>query len=179
MPDSGADFANALKQAEEFGLTQKQQLAPLGLMINQTHSIGLQPLQNVRLTTTFYRDRTDETRAFAKRYEAAFDGLIPNEAHASTYSAVMHYLKAIAAAQTDEGEAVVRQMKNTPANDFEMKNVRIRADGQVMRPLYAARIKASIESKYPYDYYEITRTIPAEDAWRPAADSACNLLKTQ
>ncbi|WWP83747.1 ABC transporter substrate-binding protein [Bradyrhizobium sp. 26S5] len=74
LPDSGADFANALKQAEEFGLTQKQQLAPLGLMINQTHSIGLQPLQNVRLTTTFYRDRTDETRAFAKRYEAAFDG---------------------------------------------------------------------------------------------------------
>ncbi|UPT88810.1 hypothetical protein HAP41_0000007290 [Bradyrhizobium barranii subsp. apii] len=70
-------------------------------------------------------------------------------------------------------------MKNTPANDFEMKNVRIRADGQVMRPLYAARIKASNESKYPDDYYEITRTIPAEDAWRPAADSACNLLKTQ
>ncbi|MGY3695882.1 hypothetical protein ACVIGA_005962 [Bradyrhizobium sp. USDA 3240] len=55
-------------------------------------------------------------------------------------------------------------MKNTPANDFEMKNVRIRADGQVMRPLYAARIKASNESKYPDDYYEITRTIPAEDA---------------
>ncbi|MCD9825382.1 branched-chain amino acid transport system substrate-binding protein [Bradyrhizobium diazoefficiens] len=179
LANSGADFANALKQAEEFGLTQKQQLAPLGLMINQTHSIGLQPLQNVGLTTTFYWDRTDETRAFAKRYEAAFDGRIPNEAQASTYSAVMHYLKAIAAAQTDEGEAVVRQMKNTPVNDFEMKNVSIRADGQVMRPLYAARIKASIESKYPYDYYEITGTIPAEDAWRPAAESTCNLLKTQ
>ena len=179
LANSGSDFANAIKQAQEFGLPQKQQLAPLGLMINQTHGIGLQPLQNVRLTTPFYWDMTEETRAFAKRYQATFDGRIPNEAQASTYSAVTHYLKAVAATQTDEGEAVMRQMKATPINDFEMKNVSIRADGQVMRPLYAARIKAAAESKYPYDYYEITDTIPAEDAWRPASESACDLLKTQ
>ena len=179
LANSGSDFANAMKQAQEFGLTQKQQLAPLGLLLNQTHSIGLQPLQNVRLTTPFYWDMTDETRAFAKRFQAEFKDRVPNEAQASTYSAVTHYLKAVAATQTDEGEAVVRQMKTTPINDFEMKNVSIRADGQVMRPLYAARIKAPAESKYPYDYYEITSTIPAEDAWRPAAESTCDLLKTQ
>ncbi|MBW7965111.1 ABC transporter substrate-binding protein [Bradyrhizobium sp. BR 10261] len=179
LANSGSDFANAMKQAQEFGLTQKQQLAPLGLLLNQTHSIGLQPLQNVRLTTPFYWDMTDETRAFAKRFQAEFKDRVPNEAQASTYSAVTHYLKAVAAAQTDEGEAVVRKMKTTPINDFEMKNVSIRADGQVMRPLYAARIKAPAESKYPYDYYEITSTIPAEDAWRPASESTCDLLKTQ
>ncbi|MGY3622349.1 ABC transporter substrate-binding protein [Bradyrhizobium sp. USDA 10063] len=179
LANSGADVANALKQAQEFGLAQKQQLAPLGLMISQTHGIGLQALQNVHLTISFYWDMTNETRAFANRYKVAFDGRMPNEAHASTYSAVTHYLKAIAATQTDEGEAVVRQMKSSPINDFEMKNVSIRADGQVMRPLYAARIKAPAESKYPYDYYEIMGAIPAKDAWRPAAESACNLLKTQ
>ncbi|MGY8677768.1 hypothetical protein Q2941_08100 [Bradyrhizobium sp. UFLA05-153] len=70
-------------------------------------------------------------------------------------------------------------MKTTPIDDFEMKSVSIRADGQVMRPLYGARIKTSAESKYPYDYYEITDTIPAEDAWRPASESTCDLLKTQ
>ncbi|KRQ08304.1 ABC transporter substrate-binding protein [Bradyrhizobium manausense] len=179
LANSGSDFANAMKQAQEFGLTQKQQLAPLGLLLNQTHSIGLQPLQNVRLTTPFYWDMTDETRAFAKRFQAEFKDRVPNEAQASTYSAITHYLKAVAATQTDDGEAVVRQMKTTPINDFEMKNVSIRADGQVMRPLYAARIKAPAESKYPYDYYEITSTIPAEDAWRPASESTCDLLKTQ
>lgn len=179
LANSGADFANAMKQAQEFGLTQKQQLAPLGLLLNQTHSIGLQPLQNVRLTTPFYWDMTDETRAFAKRFQAVFNDRVPNEAQASTYSAVTHYLKAVAATQTDEGEAVVRQMKTTPINDFEMKNVSVRADGQVMRPLYAARIKAPAESKYSYDYYEITSTIPAEDAWRPSSESTCDLLKTQ
>lgn len=179
LANSGADFANSIKQAQEFGLTKKQLLVPLGLMISQTQGIGLRDLQNVRLTTPFYWDMTPETRAFAKRYSAAVNGQILNEAKAATYSAVTHYLKAVAATGTDEGDAVMRQMKNTPINDFEMKNVSIRADGQVMRPLYVARIKTPAESKYTYDYYEITGTIAPEDAWRPASESACDLLKSQ
>jgi branched-chain amino acid transport system substrate-binding protein len=178
LANSGADFANAIKQAQEFGLPPKQLLVPLGLMISQTHGIGLKDLQNVRLTTPFYWDMTDETRAFAKRFAEATDGQILNEAKAATYSAVTHYLKAVAATGTDEGDAVTRQMKSTPINDFEMKNVSIRADGQVMRPLYVARIKTPAESKYANDYYEIRGTIPAEDAWRPASESACDLLKS-
>lgn len=179
LANSGADFANSIKQAQEFGLTKKQMLVPLGLMISQTQGIGLRDLQNVRLTTPFYWDMTPETRAFAKRYSAAANGQILNEAKAATYSAIAHYLKAVAATGTDEGDAVMRQMKNTPINDFEMKNVSIRADGQVMRPLYVARIKTPAESKYTYDYYEITGTIAPEDAWRPASESACDLLKSQ
>jgi len=180
LANSGADFANAVKQAQEFGISSGgQKIAPLGLFINQTHGIGLQSLQEVRLTTPFYWDRTEDTRAFAKRYQAAFSGRIPNEAQASTYSAVHHYLKAVAAAGTDEGDAVMQKMKDTPVNDFDMKSIKIRADGQVMRPLYAARIKAPKESKQPYDYYEITATVAPENAWRPVSESECSLLKTQ
>ena len=180
IANSGSDFANVMKQAQEFGIADAgQKLAPLGLFINATHGIGLKILQGVRLTTPFYWDRTDETRAFAKRYQAAFNQRMPNEAQASTYSAVRHYLKGVEAAGTDEGTAVMAKMRAAPVNDFEMKNVPIRADGQVMRPLYAARIKAPAESKYPYDYYEIVSTVAADDAWRPVAESACSLLKTQ
>jgi branched-chain amino acid transport system substrate-binding protein len=179
LANSGSDFANAVKQAREFGLTQKQMLVPLGMMISQTHGIGLQDLQNMPLTTPFYWDMTADTRAFAKRFSEASGGQILNEAKAATYSAVTHYLKAVAAAGTDEGEAVMRRMKSTPIDDFEMKNVSIRADGQVMRPLYVARVKTPAESKYAFDYYEITGTIAAEDAWRPASESACDLLKSQ
>jgi branched-chain amino acid transport system substrate-binding protein len=180
VANSGADFANAVKQAQEFGITsQGQNIAPLGLFINQTDGIGLQTLQDVRLTTPFYWDRTEETRAFAKRYQAVASGRIPNEAQASTYSAISHYLKAVAATGTDDGEVVMRKMKELPVNDFEMKDIKIRADGQVMRPLYAARIKAPKESRYAYDYYEITSTIAPDDAWRPVSESACDLLKTQ
>ncbi len=180
LANSGSDFANVMKQAQEFGISEGgQKLAPLGLFINATHGIGLKILQDVRLTTPFYWDRTDETRAFAKRYQAAFNGRMPNEAQASTYSAVSHYLKAVAAAGSDDGDAVMTKMRALPVNDFEMKNVAIRADGQVMRQLYAARIKTPAESKYPYDYYEIVSTVAATDAWRPASESVCSLLKTQ
>ena len=179
LANSGSDFANAIKQAQEFGLTQKQLLVPLGLMISQTQGIGLHDLQNVRLTTPFYWDMTPESRAFAKRFSELVSGQILNEAKAATYSAITHYLKAVAATGTDDGDAVMKQMKDTPINDFEMKNVTIRADGQVMRPLYVARIKTPAESKYTYDYYEITATIAPEDAWRPAQESACGFLKSQ
>ena len=179
LANSGSDFGNAIKQAQEFGLSQKQLLVPLGLMINQAQGIGLRDLQNVRLTTPFYWDMTPETRAFSKRFSEASNGQILNEAKSATYSAITHYLKAIAATGTDDGEAVMKHMKKTPINDFEMKDVSIRADGQVMRPLYVARIKTPAESKYAFDYYEITGTIPAEDAWRRASESACDLLKTQ
>jgi len=179
LANSGSDFANAIKQAQEFGLTQKQLLVPLGLMISQTQGIGLHDLQNVRLTTPFYWDMTPESRAFAKRFSELVSGQILNEAKAATYSAITHYLNAVAATGTDDGDAVMKQMKDTPINDFEMKNVTIRADGQVMRPLYVARIKTPAESKYTHDYYEITGTIAPEDAWRPAQESACGLLKSQ
>ncbi|WP_063688737.1 ABC transporter substrate-binding protein [Bradyrhizobium stylosanthis] len=179
LANSGSDFANSIKQAQEFGLTKSQLLVPLGLMISQTHGIGLKDLQNVRLTTPFYWDMTPESRAFAKRFADATNGQLLNEGKSATYSAISHYLKAVAAAGSDDGDAVMRQMKNTPVNDFEMNNVSIRADGQVMRPLYVARIKTAAESKYTYDYYEITGTIAPEDAWRPASESACDLLKSQ
>jgi branched-chain amino acid transport system substrate-binding protein len=180
IANAGADFANVMKQAQEFGVSAGgQKLAPLGLFINNTHGIGLKVMQQVRLATPFYWDRTDETRAFTKRYQAAFNGRMPNEAQASTYSAVNHYLKAVAAAGSDDGDAVMSKMRALAVNDFEMKNVAIRADGQVMRPLYAARIKSPAESKYPYDYYEIVSTVAAADAWRPASESVCGLLKTQ
>jgi branched-chain amino acid transport system substrate-binding protein len=176
--NSGSDFANAIKQAQEFGLAEGgQSLVPLGLMLNQTHGIGLQILKNVKLSTPFYWDANDETRAFAKRFMAAFNNRAPNEAQAGTYSAIKHYLESVKAAGSDDGDAVMAKMKELPVNDFEMKNVKIRDDGQVMRPLYSARIKTPEQSKGAYDYYEITGTIAAEDAWRPASESACAALK--
>jgi branched-chain amino acid transport system substrate-binding protein len=178
LANSGADFNNAVKQAHEFGIVQGgQTLAPLGLYINQVHALGLDMAKGLTLTTPFYWDRDDETRAFAKRFMASFNGRAPNEAQSGAYSAVTHYLKAVEAAGGTDGPAVVAKMHEIPINDFAMKNVRIREDGQVMRPMYLAEVKSKEDSKYPYDYYFIRSTIPAEDAWRPASESACPLLK--
>jgi len=96
---------------------------------------------------------------------------------ASAYSATLHYLKSVAAANTDEGTAVMAKMKATPINDFSMKNVRIREDGQTMRPVYSAMVKTAAESKGKYDYYVIKGEIPAEQGFRPMAEGGCDFVK--
>lgn len=179
IANSGADLYNVLKQAKEFGITDSGQiLAPLGAQLNQVHGIGLETMQGAILTTPAYWDMNEETRAFSKRFGDQFNGKMPNESQLGTYSAVKHYLEAVKAAGTDAGPAVVGKMHDTPVNDFSMKDVPILANGQVMRPMYTARVKAPGESKYPYDYYEILREVPAVDSWRPLAESKCPLLKS-
>ena len=96
---------------------------------------------------------------------------------AGAYSAATHYLKAVQAAGTDEGKAVAAKMKATPINDFQMKNVSIREDGQVMRPVYIVQVKAPADSKSKYDLYSIKGEIPADQAFRPLAEGGCDFVK--
>jgi len=90
---------------------------------------------------------------------------------------VKHYLDAVKAVGTDETNAVVKQMRATPINDFMTKNGSIREDGRVMRDMYLAQVKKPEESKGPYDYYKILATIPGEEAFRPLAEGGCPLVK--
>lgn len=179
LANSGGDFSNAVKQAGEFGIQAGgQEVIALGLQINQVHGIGLATLKGLNLVMPgVYWDQDDETRAFAERFKARFRDRVPNESMTGTYSAINHYLKAVKEAGTDDGEKVNAKMREMPINDFQLKNVSIRADGQVMRPWYAFTIKAPEDVKYPYDYYVLNAEIPAEDIWRPEADSACPLFK--
>lgn len=180
LANSGADFANAVKQAQEFGIQAGgQQVVALGLQINQVHGIGLEAVKGMSLVTPGYWDMNDETRAFADKFKKRFRDRVPNETMSGTYSAITHYLKSVKETGTDDGEKVVAKMHEMPVNDFQMKDVKIRADGQVMRPMYAVTVKAPADVKQPYDYYNVTATIPAEDVWRPASESTCPLLKTQ
>jgi branched-chain amino acid transport system substrate-binding protein len=177
IANSGSDLANVIKQAKEFGITSAgQQLAPLGLQINLVHGIGLEAAQDMVFTSSGYWDQNEGTRELAKRYGKAFQGRIPNESQLATYSAVNHYLKAVAAAGTDEGEAVMAKMRETPVNDMMLNNVSIRADGVVMRPMKTVRVKKPGEVKYPWDYYEVLGEVPAEQAWRPLSESVCPLV---
>ena len=178
LANAGADFNNTVKQAKEFGLTDGgQKLAVLGTPINSIHAIGLEAAQGMQITTPFYWDMNDETRAWSKRYMAAMGGKAPNFIQSAVYSAVNHYLKAVKAAGTTEGDAVMAKMRAIPVDDFEMKNVPIRVDGQVMRPMFLATVKKPAESKAPYDYYTINATVAAENAWRPLAEGGCSLAQ--
>ena len=176
LANAGADTTNAIKQAAEFGITPKQQLAGLLLFISDVHSLGLQAAQTMYLTTGFYWDLDDETRAWSQRF---FDKhkKMPTMVQAGQYSSVLHYLRAVNAVGTDDAGKVMEQMKKTPINDFFAKNGRIREDGRMVHDMYLAQVKTPAESKGPWDYYHIRATIPAEEAFMPLSESVCPLVK--
>jgi len=177
LADAGADTVNALKQAAEFGVAQGGQRL-VGLLVQDTevHALGLPTAQGLQFVEAFYWNQNDETRAFSKRFWAKH-GAPPTMVQAGTYSAAMHYLKAMSAAGTDEAKAVMAKMKAMPINDFMTKNGRIREDGRVIRDMYLMQAKTPAESKGEWDLLKVVATIPGDQAFRPLAESQCSLVK--
>jgi branched-chain amino acid transport system substrate-binding protein len=177
LANAGGDTINSVKQAAEFGITQGgQQLAGLLLVLSDIHALGLETAQGLVLTTGFYWDMDDATREWSKRYYERMNRM-PNMVQAGVYSAVTHYLKAIEAAGTDDAAKVSEKMRELPVEDFFAKNGKVRVDGRMVHDMYLARVKQPSESKQPWDYYEIVRTIPGDEAYLPLADSPCPLVK--
>ena len=175
LANGGGDMVNTIKQAGEFGLGKKQSLVALLIFITDVHSMQLQAAQELKFITAFYWDRDDETRAWSKRF---FDkqGRMPTMAQASIYSAVKHYIAAIAAAGTDEAKAVMAKMRELPVNDFYVKNGHVREDGRLVHDMLFAQVKAPAESTKPWDYYKILGVIPGDQAFRPLAEGGCSLV---
>ena len=176
LANAGGDTINSIKAANEFGLTKNQSLAGLLVFITDVHSLGLQTAQGMLLTEGFYWDLNDETRKFGKRF---FDKAkkMPSMIHAGVYSATLSYLKAVQAAGTDDADAVMAKLKATPINDVFAKNGKIRVDGRMVHDMYLLQVKKPSESKYPWDYYTVKATIPADEAFQPLAKSTCRLVK--
>ena len=177
LANAGPDTVNSIKEASEFGLARSgQKLAALLISIDEVHGIGLQAAQGLDVVSSFYWDMNDQTRAWSARFAQRFGGWKPNMFQAGVYSAIRHYLKAMAAAGTDHGPAVAAKMREMPVNDFMMHDARIRADGRVMHDFYLFQVKSPADSKSPWDDYKLIRTIPAEQAARPESEGGCPLL---
>jgi branched-chain amino acid transport system substrate-binding protein len=98
---------------------------------------------------------------------------------AGVYSSLIHYFKALEAlgGNPHDGTRVVAKMKEIPTDDPLFGKGYIRADGRKIHPAYLFEVKKPSESKYPWDYYKLIATIPAEKAWLPLDKSACPLVK--
>jgi branched-chain amino acid transport system substrate-binding protein len=178
LANAGGDTTNSIKQAAEFGIVKGgQNLAGLLVFLTDIHALGLPTAQGLIVTNTFYWDQNDQTRAFAKRFSALDKGIYPTMVHAGVYSAVLHYLKAVEALKSDDGTKVIAKMKEMPTDDPLFGKGSIRADGRKIHPAYLVQVKTPAESKYPWDYYKVRTTIPADQAFRPMADGGCPLVK--
>src|SRR5271169_487647 len=177
LANAGPDTNNSIKQASKLGIVEGgQKPAALLLSISDVHSLGLQTAHGLQLTSAFYWDQNDATRAWSKRF---FDRMKrePTMVQAGVYGAIMHYLAAIKATGTDDGPTVVKQMKATPVNDFMTKNGKIREDGTLVRDMYLFEVKKPSESTGPWDYYKQIAVIPGEEAFKLPGPNQCPLVK--
>ena len=176
LANAGGDTINSIKQANEFGIVQAgQSLAGLLVFLTDIHSLGLQTAQGLLLTTGWYWDLNDETRAFAERFEER-TGNKPTMVHAGVYSSVMSYLKAVEGAGTDDAETVSATLRGMEINDMFASDGVVLPNGRMAHTMYLARVKSPDESEGPWDYYEIVREIPGEEAFIAPADSGCALV---
>jgi branched-chain amino acid transport system substrate-binding protein len=177
--NAGGDLNNSFKQAAEFGLSQKQRLAGLILNVTNIPALGLAAVQNSTICTGFYWDMNDDTRAFAKRFQAAHPTrMMPNDMHAGMYSATAHLIKAMAVLQSAaDGVKLIDQMKAMPTDDPLFGKGSIRVDGRKLHPMYLLATKTLAESKGDWDYFKVLATIRPEDAWRPLEKGGCPFVK--
>ncbi len=178
LATSGADVQTAIKQAGEFGIVERgQSLAGLLVFITDVHSLGLKATQGLQITTSFYWDLNDATRAWSKRYAALMDGKVASMVQAGVYSGVHHYLAAVKAAGTTDPTVVAAKMHEMKVNDMYNKDVTIRPDGRVLHTMHLVQVKKPEESKYKFDYYKVLKSQPGEQVFRPLAEGNCPLVK--
>ncbi|ANH69668.1 ABC transporter substrate-binding protein [Mitsuaria sp. 7] len=176
LANAGGDTINAVKAANEFGITKTMKLAGLLMFINDVHSLGLKTTEGMYLTDSWYWNQSPESRAWARRFFEKMKRM-PSSLQAADYSAVSHYLKAVEAIKSDDGDKVVAQMKATPINDFYTKGTIRKEDGRGVHDMFLLQVKSQKESTEPWDYFKVVTRIAGDDAFTKLADSKCPLVK--
>lgn len=178
LANGGADVVNAIKQAREFGIVKGgQRLASLLIFLSDLRALGLENAQGLTYVDGFYWDFDEGTRAWSNQFAKAFKGQKPTMTHAGVYSSVRHYLKAVAATESTQGDVVAAKMREIPIKDAIMHNASIRPDGRVIHDMYLYEVKTPAESKNEWDLSKLVATIPAAEAFQPLSKSTCPLVK--
>jgi branched-chain amino acid transport system substrate-binding protein len=176
LANAGADFVNSLKAAHEFGITQTMKPAALLAFLSDIHALGIQTAQGLYLTTGWYWDLNDKTRAFGKRF---FDktGVEPTMNQAAYYSATLTYLNAVKAAGTTDSDKVMEKLHGAKVDDMFTDDGVIRADGLLEHSMFIMQVKTPAESKGPWDLYKLVQKMSGDEAYGKLADSTCPLVK--
>ncbi|KIG02736.1 ABC transporter substrate-binding protein [Caballeronia concitans] len=175
LANAGGDTINSIKAAKEFGINKSMKIAALLIFLSDIHSLGLETTQGLVATDSWYWNKDDKTREWAKRYFAKMKKM-PTSLQAADYSAVTTYLKAVKAVGSTDNDKVMAEMKKTKIDDFYAKGY-IRQDGAMIHDMYLMEVKKPSESKEPWDYYKITATIPGDQAFGTKAESRCAAWK--
>lgn len=176
LANAGADATNAIKAANEFGLTKTMRLAGMIMFINDVHAMGLPATQGMYLTDSWYWNASDETRAWSQKFYERRKAM-PSSLQAADYSAALQYLRAVKATGTDDADRVLAYLRENKLNDLYIKDGVVRPDGRVVHDMVLLQVKTPEESKAPWDYFKVVQTIDGNEAFTKQAESRCALWK--
>ena len=176
LANAGGDTVNAIKAANEFGITKSMKLAGLLMFINDIHSLGLNATQGMYLTDSWYWNKDADARAWSRKFFEKMKRM-PSSLQAGDYSAALQYLHAVKAVDSHDPDKVLAQMRKTKINDAYTKGGYIRADGRMVHDMYLMQVKTPAQSVEPWDYYNVVQTLKGEEAWTTKAESRCALWK--
>ncbi len=176
LANAGADATNAIKAANEFGVTKTMRLAGMIMFINDIHAMGLPATQGMYLTDSWYWNASDATRAWAQKFFERRNAM-PSSLQAADYSAALQYLRAVKATGTDDADRVLAYLRQNKLNDIYIKDGVVRPDGRVVHDMYLLQVKTPDESKQPWDYFKVLQTIDGNEAFTKQSESRCALWK--
>lgn len=176
LANAGADATNAIKAANEFGLTKTMRLAGMIMFINDIHAMGLETAKGMYLTDSWYWNASDETRTWARKFYERRNAM-PSSLQAADYSAAIQYLRAVKATGTDHADKVLAYLRENKLDDVYIKNGVVRPDGRVVHDMYLLQVKTPEESKAPWDYFKVVQTIDGNEAFTTKAETRCALWK--
>ncbi|WP_109155696.1 MULTISPECIES: ABC transporter substrate-binding protein [unclassified Azospirillum] len=178
LANAVGDTIGSVKQATEFGITAGgQRLAALLMQLSDVAAVGLKDAQGLYLTEAFYWDLNPGTRAFADRFAARMDGRRPTGNQAGVYAGALHYLKAVKAANSTDATVVAAKMRDLPTDDPLFGKGSVRVDGRAVHDMLFFEVKKPEESKGPWDFYKLVKTIPGPEAFRPLSEGGCPLVE--
>lgn len=173
---AGGDLVNLVKQYNDSGLRDQGIGLSTGLLfLSDIHSLGVEGFQGVQFTDAWYWDLDEKSREWADRFLDE-TGVRPTYNQAGDYSAATQYLEAVQKAGTDTSDDIVKELEGKKVDDMFLRNGEIRAeDHSVIHDVYLAKVKAPEESKDEWDVETIVKTIPADEAFKPASESGCSM----
>ena len=176
LANAGADATNAIKAANEFGLTKTMRLAGMIMFINDIHAMGLPATQGMYLTDSWYWNSSDAARAWSREFFKRHKSM-PSSLQAADYSAALQYLRAVKATGTDDADKVLAYLRANKLNDLYLKDGVVRPDGRVVHDMYLLQVKTPEQSKEPWDYFNVVQTIDGNEAFTKKTESRCALWK--
>jgi branched-chain amino acid transport system substrate-binding protein len=176
LANAGADATNAIKAANEFGVTKTMRLAGMIMFINDIHAMGLPATQGMYLTDSWYWNASDASRAWSQKFFERRQAM-PSSLQAADYSVALQYLRAVKATGTDDADRVLAYLRENKLNDMYIKDGVVRPDGRVVHDMYLLQVKTPDESKEAWDYFKVLQTIDGNEAFTKQAETRCALWK--